>query len=331
MKYIKNYSIFESDRTSKVGDTISKKSSKDFNTEESKMSEPNNYDEFEDMFIKSFGVTKEKFNDFLEKKFKSDIDTSVSSTSKPSMKMVKEGAGIGLILFGSVLSFGKVLEFFGQAIAKVVNLAKLLGIIFPGVAGEAWEKTSLEKWGEYYNNFLIKWIFKPIARVLLNSTLPFIWMTEAFIKNKKYDENSDYEPSKNYSFSESDVNDTANAIFYISIGAVLALSIGSLGLALVGLLKGKILLTGALKIATSFTKIWELKCLALAKILKEKFPNHYSKYNTTELSHALTECMERKGKGSSTFKTLMDSIQFNFKNLNKEYKDCIISYIEHHH
>lgn len=295
MKYIQSWKVFESGDVSSANiQNPGFASDSDF-IGKSRQSAPESYEEFEKMITEKFDF---QFENITENK----------------KNLIKEGGALGLLIFGTILSFGKLLELVGEIFKFIVNKGKSWGFI----VGEKWETTIFEKWGKWYQKYLIKWVFVPIATLLCNSAQPFIHMMESFINPGEL---------KNYCTKE-DIEMYANGIFFITIASVLTLSMGKAGAVLANAMHGKIIATGILKLVTSATKFWELKCLALANMLKKYEP--FKNYDTIDISHAIADCLEKRGLWAA-FK---DTLKFKFKFSaieQEEVRKCITHYCEHPH
>jgi hypothetical protein len=244
---------------------------------------PQNYAEFEKM-MSEFG------------EFKSDGGE------------LKEGGGLFMLGLGSVLSFGKIVEYVGQMFRFLVNKAKKFGII----RGEKWDTTKFEDWGQMIHKYLIKIVFKPMALVICNSTQPFIHIIESFINQG---------PLENHC-SDDDIEYISNAMFYLTITAVLGLSMGPLAGTLATLLIGKVKVLGFLKIVTSGIKFWEIKNYLLAHKLKS-----LPKFRDTplhDLAHITADCLEEVGV----------KLQYYFdidKFQSGKIGECLVTKLESHH
>ena len=229
---------------------------------------------------------------------------------------INEAAGglFGIVISG-VLSAGKLIELIGKFFRRVVNWGKSLGII----SGEKWESTKLEEWGKWYTEFLMKWVFKPIAKALLNSAQPFIQMCEIMSKSVSGDKSGKL---TNYA-TEDFIVDFAHGIFYVTLTAVLATSIGPCAGYVASAMLGHIKLLGLLKTLLSGIKIWEVKHYLLAHLLKSK-NSKFEEYDIKDIAHGLTDCHEEVG--------LSASLYYNFKKFNttKVY-NCLIGHLEHGH
>lgn len=291
MKYLKGFELFkEAQVAGQPTSASSVSASSEIGGQQRKIyySEPKDYKEFEEKFVEYI-----KDNGGLE--------------SESNSKIVEGAHSLFGIVLSSILSGGKLLEIIGQCFRHLVNWAKRIGII----GGEKWKSTYLEKWGIWYSEFLMNWIFKPISKILCQSMQPFLHMVESMFNKGEL---------TNYC-TEEDISGIAGAVFYITLAGILTISVGPLGGAITTLIIGKLKVYAVLKTVLSGVKIWEVKHYIMAMFLKKI--KQFQSYSIEDIAHGLTDCHEEHGINSS--------IYYDFTKFNKtKIYDCLLKNLEHH-
>lgn len=211
-----------------------------------------------------------------------------------------------VMIIGGALASGKFLDLVGGLFRKVRNWLIKKGAL----KGKTWDKSYLEKAGEWLHEWIIMGFFRVAATAILGVIGGFTAMVGIFINPKIGDLIGKIITKEN-------IDSLATTLFYCCVTIF-----GALGLSGIvhSVSLGHAIFTPIYEAVTTGTKIYELLWLTLAFFMAT-FIKDFEPYkgNVKAFAHAITNCSEDHGNGWKTMKTVLSK----FKKHDFKVADCI--------
>lgn len=220
---------------------------------------------------------------------------------------------VGTLIISTALASGKLLDLIGVMFKKVRNWLIQKKIL----KGTQWDKTQLEKFGEFLHKWIIMGFFKILATAILGVIGGFVTTFGIFVSPKIGDITSKIINQKN-------IDTLANTLFYCCV--IIFATLGIAGIA-EAVTKGHEIFMPIYEAITTGTKFYEILWLILAFFIITFIPE-FNKFkgNLKHFAHTIVDCTEDSG---NAWKTII-ALSKKLKSGDKKTIQCILQKMNIH-